>query len=479
MNDKTNGLFHDYIAGRMSRRDLVTGAAKLGLGAAAASVMLNQAMTQAMAANFDWQKYKGKGIKLLLNKHPYTDAMLMNIDNFKKLTGLDVTYDVFPEDVYFDKVTTMLSSKSTSYDAFMTGAYQTWQYGPAGWLADLNEFIKDPAATAPDWNVADILPGLMQSNSWSGVPGEPLGGPNAKQWALPWGFEANSIAYNKRMFDQAKVEPPKNLPDLIEKAVKLQTDVKGIYGIGVRGSRSWATIHPGYLSGLTSYGGADFTLEGGKLKSAVNSPQCKAFTKLWVEMIQKAGPKNWTNYTWYEVGNDLGAGASSMIFDADILGFFQQEGTKEAGNIGYQAFAANPDKKEPTPNVWIWSLAMNAASANKGAAWLLLQWAVAAQQCQFGATKAKLIDPVRQSAWDDAEFKTRLKDKYPGYLEQYAASAPGSKIYFTPQPLFFNLTTEWAASLQKMYAKEIGVDEGLDKLAASVMSQLKDAGIVQ
>ena len=107
-----------------------------------------------------------------------------------------------------------------------------------------------------------------------------------------------------------------------------------------------------------------------------------------------------------------------------------------------------------------------------------MQWAVAAQQCQFGATKAKLIDPVRQSAWDDAEFKTRLKEKYAGYLEQYTASAPGSKIYFTPQPLFFNLTTEWAASLQKMYAKEIGVDEGLDKLAESVMGQLKDAGIV-
>ena len=25
---------------------------------------------------------------------------------------------------------------------------------------------------------------------------------------------------------------------------------KGVYGIGVRGSRSWATIHPGYPLGL-------------------------------------------------------------------------------------------------------------------------------------------------------------------------------------------------------------------------------------
>ena len=169
-----------------------------------------------------------------------------------------------------------------------------------------------------------------------------------------------------------------------------------------------------------------------------------------------------------------------MIFDADILGFFQQSGdTKEHGNIGYEGFAANPDKKEPTPNVWIWSLAINAASNNKSAAWLLLQWAAAQQQTLFGATKANLVDPVRQSVWDDKDFQTRLNDKFAGYLEQYKASAPGSKIYFTPQPLFFNLTTEWAASLQKMYAKEVPVDEGLDQLAESVMSQLRDAGIVK
>ena len=105
MTDKTTGLFSDYVAGRMSRRELMTGVGKLGLGAAAAGFMLNRAQTQAMAANFDWQKEKGKAIKLLLNKHPYTDALLMQIENFKTLTGLNVTWDIFPEDVYFDKVT--------------------------------------------------------------------------------------------------------------------------------------------------------------------------------------------------------------------------------------------------------------------------------------------------------------------------------------------------------------------------------------
>jgi multiple sugar transport system substrate-binding protein len=395
------------------------------------------------------------------------------------MTGLNVTYDVFPEDVYFDKVTAALSSKSTQYDAFMSGAYQTWQYGPAGWIEDLNPYLKDATLTSPTYNWDDVLPNLRASTAWSGVTGEALGGPTAKQWALPWAFEMNSITYNRRMFDQLKLDPPKHMPDLMEKAARITKDIKGVYGIGVRGSRSWATIHPGYLSGLVNYGGADFTVEGGKLKPAMNSKQAKDFTKLWIEMVQNSGPKNWTTYTWYEVGNDLGAGASGMIFDADILGYFQNRGTKEAGHLGFDAFAANPDSNKPTPNVWIWSLAMSSFSQNKPAAWTFLQWATGTEHDTFGATKADEVNPVRQSVWDNKDFSNRLQSGYPGYLDQYKASAPGAKIYFTPQPLFFNLTTEWAASLQKMYAKQIGVDDGLDQLAESVMGQLRDAGIAE
>ena len=71
-------------------------------------------------------------------------------------------------------------------------------------------------------------------------------------------------------------------------------------------------------------------------------------------MIQDSGAKNWSTHTWYQVGTDLGAGASAMIFDADILGYFMNGGdNKEAGNIGYAPFAANPNASAPTPNVWI------------------------------------------------------------------------------------------------------------------------------
>jgi multiple sugar transport system substrate-binding protein len=477
MGSFEKSLFDAFAARRLGRRELLDRAAKLGLGAAATSALLNAAQSRAMAADYDWMANKGTNLHLLLNKHPYADAMIANLKHFEAMTGINVTYDVFPEDVYFDKVTAGLSSKSSQYDVFMTGAYQTWQYGPAGWLVDLNEFINDPAKTAPTYDWADILPNLRSSTSWSGKPGEALGGPGAKQWALPWGFEINDVSYNKKILATAGISPPTNLPDLIDKAGSISSKVPGVYGIGVRGSRSWATIHAGYLSGFTNYGAKDFSTDGGNLKPTMNSAEGKAFTKLWVDMLHKGGPKNWTQYTWYEVGNDLGAGASAMIYDADILGFFQETGTKEAGNIGFEAFAANPDAKSATPNVWIWSLAMSAFSGKRDAAWQFMQWASGTEQLTYGATKANQVDPVRQSVWNDPDFKTRLTTAYPGFLEQFDGAAPGAKIYFTPQPLFFNLTTDWAAALQEMYSGQIPVDEGLDKLAANITSQLQDAGI--
>ena len=85
--------------------------------------------------------------------------------------------------------------------------------------------------------------------------------------------------------------------------------------------------------------------------------------------------------------------------------------------------------------------------------------------------------PVRASVWKDAEFRSRIDKSYSGYLAQYEASSPGAKIYFTAQPLFFDVTTQWAETLQKMVAKEVPVDEGLDQLAASIDKQMKDAGL--
>ena len=478
MYTREKEIIGDFLRGNLSRRDLIRQLGILGVSAATAGTLLNKAATEALAADFDWKQHSGKGLKLLLNKHPYTDAMLANLENFQSLTDMEVTYDIFPEDVYFDKVTAALSSRSSEYDAFMTGAYMTWTYGPAGWVVDHNEWLEDDSKTNPRYNWSDMLEGVRKSCAWNGVPGGELGSADAKQWCIPWGYEQNNLTYNAAMMEQAGVDVPRNLDELLEAAAKAQAGNNGIYGIGVRGSRSWATIHPGFLSAYANLGEVDLVNEGGRLSAAMNTAGSKAFHAKWVKMIQDSGAADWSTHTWYQVGTDLGAGKSAMIYDADILGYFMNGGDNAmAGQLAYAPFAADAGGGAPTPNIWIWSLAMSAFSRDLDATWHFMQWASGPEHGLFGATQMDFVNPVRQSVWDSDVFRKRLNDSYPGYVEMHDVSAPGASIKFTAQPLFFDLTTEWAATLQQMVAREVPVDEGLDRLAESVNAQLEDAGL--
>ena len=479
MYEKEKDLIDAFLRGQMNRRSVIRGLGALGVSAATAGTLVNMMATKAMAADFDWKKHSGKGVKLLLNKHPYTDAMIANLDNFKELSGMDVTYDVFPEDVYFDKVTAALSSRSSEYDAFMTGAYMTWTYGPAGWIPDHNEWIQDASKTSPTYAWDDMLEGVRKSCAWNGRPGGELGSDDAKQWCIPWGYEQNNLSYNADMMAQIGAKVPTNLDELLEVAAKASTDIDGVYGIGVRGSRSWATIHPGFLSGYANFGETDLNVsDDGKLSAAMNTATSKEFHTKWVKMIQDSGATDWSTHTWYQVGTDLGAGKSAMIYDADILGYFMNGGDNAmAGKLAYAPFAANPAASAPTPNIWIWSLAMSQFSTDLDASWYFVQWASSQEHGLFGAQQMDFVNPVRASVWADDMFRDRIAKSYPGYVEMHDVSAPGAEIKFTAQPLFFDLTTEWAATLQKMVAKEVPVDEGLDQLADSVNRQLKDAGL--
>ncbi|MFV0491663.1 MAG: extracellular solute-binding protein [Pseudorhodobacter sp.] len=479
MYEKEKGLIDAYLRGQMSRRSLLRGLGAMGLSTATAGMMINASATRAVAQDFDWKKHAGTGIKLLLNKHPYTDAMIANLDAFKELTGMDVQYDVFPEDVYFDKVTAALSSGSTEYDAFMSGAYMTWTYGPAGWIEDLNEWINDPEKTSPGYAWDDVIPGAKDSCAWNGQPGGALGSEDAKQWCLPWGYEQNNLTYNRTVFEKAGLQVPTNLDELMETAKAAKAAMGGGYGIGVRGSRSWATIHPGFLSGYANFGQKDLNIsDDGRLSAAMNTDISKEYHRKWVQMIQESGAPDWSTHTWYQVGTDLGAGKSAMMFDADVLGYFMNgEGNAEAGNLAFAPFAANPETDAPTPNIWIWALAMSKFSQRKDAAWYFMQWASGPEHGLWGAVNMDFVNPVRNTVWQSEDFNNKLSGSYPGYAEMFDASAPGASIKFTPQPLFFDLTTEWAATLQKMVANEIPVDEGLDSLVESIDAQLKDAGL--
>ena len=446
---------------------------------AAATTAPEAATTAAPAAaagNFDWKKYSGTSIKLLLNDHPYEQALVAELPKFTELTGIKVTYDIFPEQNYFDKVTIDLSGGQGGYDAFMTGAYMIWQYAPAKWMEPLEPYINDPVKTNPDYDFNDILPWLAASERWNLEPGaQNLG--KGSQYALPWAFETNAFMYRYDLFEKDGLKPPTTLDELVAVAKKFKELHPDMAGIMVRGSKNWATIHPGYMTMYASYGCKDYDE---KMHPVMNSACAVEVTNKWIDMVKAAGPQAWTTYTWYQCGSDFGAGKSGILFDADILGYFQNVpgGSSISGKVAWAPGPKGPDGKLNT-NIWIWSLAMNAASKNKDATWYFLQWATGKDFLTTGATKYTMVDPVRQSIWDNPAFKTKMAESK-NYFETFQEISKGdARIQFTPQPLFFETTTEWAATLQDIYAGTVTTQDGLNKLVDKLTVMLKQAGIYQ
>lgn len=428
------------------------------------------------AQGFDWKKFSGTSLKLLLNQHPYQQALVGELPKFEELTGIKVTYDVFPEQNYFDKVTIDLSAgASSTYDVFMTGAYMIWQYAPAKWMEPLEPYINDKTKTNPDYDFEDIFADLRNSEMWNLQPGRANLG-KGSQYAIPWGFETNAIMYRKDIFDKHNLKVPTTLDELVATAKKLKELNPNMAGIVVRGSLNWATIHPGYMTMYSSYGCKDYD---DKMHPQMNSDCAVEVTKKWADMVKSAGPQAWTTYTWYQAGSDFGAGKAAMLFDADILGYFQNQpdaAAKEVlGNVAWAPGPLGPDGKLRT-NIWIWSLAMNAGSKKKDASWLFMQWATGKDFLTTGAVKYNMVDPVRKSIWDNKDFQAKMA-KQTDYLKTFnIISANDSKIQFTPQPLFFETTTEWAQALQDIYAGQ-DAKKRLDQLVEKLTGMLKDAGI--
>ena len=231
--------------------------ASSAFGGAAADPAQLGAQTQALAADFDWKKFKGKKLKLLLNKHPYADAMIADLDTFKTLTGMDVNYDIFPEDVYFDKVTAALSSRLDRIRRLHDRRLHDLDLRSGRLDRRPQRIHQGSGQDQPELQLGRRAAGPARLDRVERRAGRRarLGRRQAVVHSL--GLRAQQHRLQPEDVRQGRrASRRRTWPELVEIAAKLTKDLGGPYGIGVRGSRSWATIHPGFLSGYSNFGAA-------------------------------------------------------------------------------------------------------------------------------------------------------------------------------------------------------------------------------
>lgn len=464
------------VAAKTTGTTAVTVAPTTGGGVTGGSAVTGSSMTptsgSAAASAFDWQRYKGKTVRMILNKHPFTESLIPLLPKFEQQTGIKTTNLILPEAEFFQKLLVDLSSGGGGYDVFMTGPYAHWTYDKAGWTQPLEDFLDDPKMTAPDYNAADIFPGLMSANRWDLTTGG--GVSKGHQWAIPVMVETYVQVYRKDIYDQAGIKPATTIEGWRENNKKATS--KDVRGIVVRGYKSGGMTGTGYLSTFRGYGGQVF--DNG-LVCQINSPVGVHIAEQYCASVKESGPVGWTNVQWYDGQEGYAAGQYAQYMDCD---FFEAlyEDPQKSKVAGKNALAPCPYDKQPFSSMWTWALAMASKAQDKNAAWYFIQWATSRDQMLNATVQGANYNPTRKSVFDDPNAQKTMKSWGNGTylptvldnLDKYAT------LGWPPEPEQTFVGTRWDQALQEIWSGSKAQD-ALDAAKKDIDAHMKEVGLLK
>ena len=356
--------------------------------------------TPARAQSFNWKRFSGKELFLLLTKHPFIDVLEKNIPEFESLSGMKVKWETLPEIQARQKMTVEMTANSGGIDAFFTSLHvEKKRFWKAGWYHPLNKFLADPTLTSPDFDWNDFTPGAR-----AGVTQ-----PDGSISALAAFVDANVVFYRKDLFGPKGLTPPKTLADL-EPLVKKLHAPPGTYGIVLRGLKNAnATQYPSILFPM----GGTYLKDG---KAALDSKEQVAALEMYTRLLRQYGPPGVVNFNWYECSAAFMQGQVAIYMDGvNFASQFEDAAkSKVIGKVGYAVLPSGPGGHFSP--IYITGMAVNAQSRNHEAAYLFAQWAT--NKTNMVRELMAGVGVGRTSTWDSPDVKAKPKmpaDWYQAY----------------------------------------------------------------
>ena len=360
--------------------------------------------TPARAQGFNWKRFQGKELYLLLTKHPWIDVLEKNIPEFESLSGMKVKWETLPEIQARQKLTVEMTGGASGIDAFFTSLHvEKKRFWKTGWYHPLNRFLEDRELTSPDFDWSDFTPGARAGATQG----------DGSISALSAFIDANVFFYRKDLFAQKGLQPPKTLADLAELVPKLHAP-PATYGIVMRGLKNAnATQYPSVLFPM---GGTYLTKDG---KAALDTKEQVAAIEYYTRILRQYGPPGVVNFNWYEASAAFYQGQVATYLDGvNFASQFEDPAkSKVVGKVGYAVLPSGPGGHFSP--FYITGMAVSSLSRSKEAAYLFIQWATSKQNAVRELVAG--VGVGRTAAWDSPEL--RVKPKMPAdWYQAYQAS---------------------------------------------------------
>ena len=394
---------------------------------------------------------------------PDTDAYVASVQRhageLEERTGLALDVRILPSDEYYSNDIQGYLSGDDPPDVFMSGPVLVWEHVGAGLVQPLDELL---ANASDSYRPDDFVESLLRVNRWDGRFGSPLGsGPLLE---IPVNCESYNLAYVPAHLEAAGVGVPETWDDFFA-AAAAAAGTGRCRGFAQRGVDVWHTMYTGFATQFWSYGASDF--EDGCC--AIASDAAVRATSDFLAALRAAGPADWPTQRWYELALDFAQGRYALIVDSDhYVAYFEDERTSSlVGEIAYALPPRGPAGRRP--NLWTWSVVINARTRDLDAAWQFVEWATGPDFLRRSAFEGNM-NPTRLSAWEDDEFRELAQAWGAFYDVARRLVEHDASVLVTPAANYRQLATRWVEAIRDAYAGRVPLREALEAAAADIDS---------
>lgn len=297
-------------------------------------------------------------------------------------------------------------------DLIHLAGYSIRNFVESGYLYDITPFVKkEPSGFLDQW-----YPHLVDLLKYQD-----------KQYGLPSDYMSMILAYDKKLYKEAGLDPnkpPKTWDEFLDYSKKLTRDRKGSGKIDTWGFGTVGAVDPGwelrFSPVLLSHGAAYLTADN--KCSALNTPEAKEAFKFWIGLVtvakvvppgvtsQGAGAVR-TQFANELIAMKLGSGWTAPIIPTINKEFNIQE------NLGAAAMPVKAGKSVAQPTTaWYSAWMITKNTKNPEAAWTLLKWLTSKESDQRWFDGARVLSARRDVSGDPAKgiqpYQAIVDDKF-------------------------------------------------------------------
>jgi len=419
-------------------------------------------------AQVNWKQFSGTELRILNLEQPYSQGLAKLFPDFERETGIKVSQETLAQLAVIQKIAVELASGTGAYDLVFAEGSSLPQYTKGGWIQSIDEYLQSPKLTDPKvLDVGDFIKSTLDAMKVEG-----------KQYGLPFFAATVMMYYRKDVFEQHGI---KRAPDNYDELVNIlkQVHSKDMPGIALRGQPGAVMNVWHWSMFLYGYGGKYFKDYPKDLHPVLDSPEAVRATDVYAQIMQSYSIPGAASATYDDVVTAMQQGNVAIALEGAPLGgrILDPAKSKVIGKLGFGLVPGGPAGRFPPFTAQ--GFAIPAASKNREAAYLFLQWATSRDVLLKVALSSPHVAVTRNKVWEAAEFLKKYNFDFGAgsYIKAFQDTLKVAPFWYRPAiPEFNKVGDRLGIAVQEAIVKKKAAAQAMMDANADIDRMMKEAG---